>query len=268
MSRHGKIARLPRNLREEVNLKLDNNVQGDEILAWLNALPETKKALEGYFDGVEVTKQNLSDWRQGGFREWSLRREIFEEARALRESVGGLAEELDPALIAGDLAAVLAAHYAKMLAGWDGKFNEELEQDARLLRLLIRDVALLQRTSHQAGRQEAESDQRQEEAQKKDYEERKAKNLAPVKAAMRQRDLSIMYKFDGMPKAAEVARYVACIEHDQKAPSLAEIWELPEGALHELLQQLQGPVVPSQAQSRLNSEKRAEKTRGANKEKV
>src|SRR5665213_1178488 len=98
MSRHGKIARLPRNLREEVNLKLDNNVQGDEILAWLNALPETKKALEGYFDGVEVTKQNLSDWRQGGFREWSLRREIFEEARALRESVGDLEKKLDPAL--------------------------------------------------------------------------------------------------------------------------------------------------------------------------
>jgi hypothetical protein len=36
MPRNGKIARLPRKLREEVNLKLDNNIQSDEILAWLN----------------------------------------------------------------------------------------------------------------------------------------------------------------------------------------------------------------------------------------
>jgi hypothetical protein len=267
MPRNGKIARLPRQLREEVNLKLDNNIQGDEILAWLNALPETKQALEGCFDGVEVTKQNLSDWRQGGYREWSLRREIFQEARELRDSVGGLAQELDPALIAGDLAAVLAAHYAKALAGWDGKFNEELEKDVRLLRMLIRDVALLQRTSHQADRQEAESDQCQEEEEKKEIQVMKEEVLAPIKAKMRERELTFVY--NAFQKSSKIASFVAAIEHNLPTKPLAELMEEPDEP-SELQQQLQNPpIVPGQGQSRWKTGKRTKKTnRGAKRDKV
>ena len=49
MSRNGKIARLPRNLREEANFKLDNNVQGEEIFAWPGGRTAgNKEALEGH----------------------------------------------------------------------------------------------------------------------------------------------------------------------------------------------------------------------------
>ena len=41
MPRKGKIARLPRHVRHEVNLKLGENVQTKEILACPNELPET-----------------------------------------------------------------------------------------------------------------------------------------------------------------------------------------------------------------------------------
>ena len=36
MPRNGKIARLPRDVREQVNLKLDDNLKANEILAGLN----------------------------------------------------------------------------------------------------------------------------------------------------------------------------------------------------------------------------------------
>ena len=39
MSRIGKIARLPQNIRDQINEKLPNGIHGVEILYWLNELP-------------------------------------------------------------------------------------------------------------------------------------------------------------------------------------------------------------------------------------
>ena len=61
-TRTGKIARLPREVREELNLRLERPEPGPQILAWLNGEP--------------VTKQNLSHWRQGGFRNWLTREDL------------------------------------------------------------------------------------------------------------------------------------------------------------------------------------------------
>ena len=38
---------------------------------------EVQESLKAKFDGVPVSKQNLSEWRQGGFREWQIRRELI-----------------------------------------------------------------------------------------------------------------------------------------------------------------------------------------------
>src|SRR6266581_1936174 len=73
--RSGKIALLPHHIREQLNLRLRNNNRPASILAWLNALPETKALLNAEFQGRPLTKQNLSDWRHGGFRDWLLRQE-------------------------------------------------------------------------------------------------------------------------------------------------------------------------------------------------
>jgi len=65
--RNGKIARLPSPIRNELNFRMDCGKDGAEILNWLNELPEVKASVKSGFDGVPISKQNLSEWRKGGF---------------------------------------------------------------------------------------------------------------------------------------------------------------------------------------------------------
>ena len=70
-TRIGKIARLPHSIREQLNLKLHDGVPAKSILPWLNSLPEAKAILAD-FDNCPISKQNLSEWKQGGHRDWLL----------------------------------------------------------------------------------------------------------------------------------------------------------------------------------------------------
>src|SRR5437868_4261034 len=70
VTRHGKIARLPSDVREELNRRLYNGALGPELLAWLNQLPAVKEVLARFFDDAPVNPQNLSDWRHGGYEDW------------------------------------------------------------------------------------------------------------------------------------------------------------------------------------------------------
>src|SRR5215469_15867123 len=103
MARYGKIARLPRNIRDELNRRLDNNESGVDLLAWLNSLPEVKQVLDKDFDGRQISDQNLSDWKQGGFLEWQGQQDAVTLIRELKANGSELA-----AASGGDLADCLA----------------------------------------------------------------------------------------------------------------------------------------------------------------
>ena len=75
MTRKGKIARLPRAIREELNKRLDDNELGIRLLDWLNSLPEVQRVLARDFAARPVNKVNLSAWRSGGFQDWLSRRQ-------------------------------------------------------------------------------------------------------------------------------------------------------------------------------------------------
>ena len=47
--RNGKIATLPSDIRDALNLRMENGEQGEELLAWLNGLPQVKDRLKGGF---------------------------------------------------------------------------------------------------------------------------------------------------------------------------------------------------------------------------
>jgi hypothetical protein len=70
MPRNGKIARLPRSIREQLNRKIGDAEPGAHLVDWLNSLDPVKRVLERDFGGRPVTEQNLSEWRQGGFVDW------------------------------------------------------------------------------------------------------------------------------------------------------------------------------------------------------
>ena len=66
----GKIARLPDDIREQLNKRLFDGQGGNEILAWLNALPAVKEILAAQFSGFPVNHENLSNWRHSGYERW------------------------------------------------------------------------------------------------------------------------------------------------------------------------------------------------------
>jgi hypothetical protein len=93
MSRIGKIARLPRPLREQLNQRLENGESGPLLVDWLNRLPDVNLVMKRNFDGRPITEQNLSDWRQGGFLEWQQLRESCEWVRAMTDEVDQIDDE-------------------------------------------------------------------------------------------------------------------------------------------------------------------------------
>jgi len=94
-ARHGKIARLPLALREELNRRLQNGELSPALLPWLNQLPEVQALLAQFFAGRPISRQNLSEWRLGGYRDWLklqerqlLIRRIAEEGVTLKQQEG------------------------------------------------------------------------------------------------------------------------------------------------------------------------------------
>jgi hypothetical protein len=143
-SRNGKIARLSRPLRDQLNQRLDQSQPGPQLLAWLNAPPEVQSMLRQEFDGVPISKQNLSQWRQGGFQEWLLRQEVWTHVRDKEDFAESLREDRE-FIVADDVATVLAARYAALISRLDGEVDDHFEAKARVLNGLCRGVAQLQR---------------------------------------------------------------------------------------------------------------------------
>src|SRR5882724_10428162 len=72
----GKISRLPREIREQLNQRLDWGEPGKRLVAWLNELPAVRTLLAAEFGGATINEQNLTNWKQGGFREWRMQQEV------------------------------------------------------------------------------------------------------------------------------------------------------------------------------------------------
>src|SRR5580704_13765434 len=129
-ARNGKIARLPREIRNELNQRLERSEPGPKLLAWLNALEEVKELLKEEFDGAPISKQNLSEWRKGGFREWLARRDLCEDAQDVAECAEEMDRQVD-GVLADSAATVLAARFGSLITNWDGEVDEKFEAKAR-----------------------------------------------------------------------------------------------------------------------------------------
>lgn len=149
-TRNGKIARLPRHVREELNARLERSEQSPQLLAWLNAMPEVQAFVQRECDGEPVSKQNLSRWRLGGFQDWLTRRDFFADARTTLDFASECKEEGPKNALADHAAKVLAARYGSMLVRWNGECTRDFEAKARVLNGLCRSVAELQREAHRA----------------------------------------------------------------------------------------------------------------------
>ncbi|MCE9609886.1 MAG: hypothetical protein K8R23_06715 [Chthoniobacter sp.] len=148
VTRNGKIARLPRAVRQELNRRLHEGEQGKRLVMWMNALPEVQAIVVAEFGGKPIREQSLSEWRKGGYRDWVLQQEALELAGRLGEDAAELSEDGRPPLT-DTLALWVAARYAvatRRVAEAEGA------EGWRLLRELCGDLVELRRGDHSAQR--------------------------------------------------------------------------------------------------------------------
>jgi hypothetical protein len=115
MTRNGKIARLPRSLRDELTQRLARNEDGAKLL------------------------------------EWQTQQEMFDEARGLAADAGPVSATTNHDL-AEHLAAVIAGKFASLLAGWDGTEDLAFDAKLRVLTKFNQNLAVLRRANHSATR--------------------------------------------------------------------------------------------------------------------
>ena len=72
--RNGKIARLPKAVREQVNLMLDDGKTYSQIIQWLAA-----NGSPGF------SPENIRQWKNGGFQDWLSHQEELSESEKLRQ---------------------------------------------------------------------------------------------------------------------------------------------------------------------------------------
>jgi len=147
-TRNGKIARLPRAVREELNHRLRDGEEGKKLVVWLNELPEVKAVLGAEFAGKPIREQNLSEWRKGGYRDWLAHQEALEVAEKIAEDAIDWDVNND-APLTDTLAFWVASRYAvKIRRVVEAKGSESW----RLLRQTCADVVELRRGDHSAQR--------------------------------------------------------------------------------------------------------------------
>jgi hypothetical protein len=166
MTRKGKIARLPRAIRDELNRRLDNGEQGVRLLEWLNGLPEVAELLNQDFEGRPISKCNLTEWKNGGFVDWRTQQDILaltHEFTANGSQFGEASAEMLQAV-----ETVTMAHYAATLQCTDNSRKENPKARLERLSKSIVDVTRMRRSEHR--RKQMEIDRGWLELERKEQE--------------------------------------------------------------------------------------------------
>src|SRR5215203_304025 len=153
LTRNGKIARLPKTVRDELNRRLADGERGTELVVWLNSLPDVQCIIAEQFDGKPMRAQNLSEWKHGGYKDWRNEQEAMELVRQLPAGANEL-KGADGEPFSDILATLLTARYAVLAH----KLASDGELDWKRLRELCSDVSVLRRGDHSAQRLKLERD--------------------------------------------------------------------------------------------------------------
>jgi hypothetical protein len=180
MARNGKIARLPRNIRDQLNRRLDEGESGVRLVAWLNSLPEVQAVLDQDFEGRPINEQNLTEWRQGGYLVWARLQESWEWWQLNREEGDRIATDSGPVPLSDSLSPMVALVLGKTINDLFADSPADPAHQKKLLALLA-ELSRLRRTDHEAARLRIHL----EENEKRRAKEREADARAAKEAARR-----------------------------------------------------------------------------------
>jgi hypothetical protein len=179
MTRTGKIARLPRSIRDELNRRLDNGEQGVRLIAWLNELPEVKQVLARDFEGRPITKSNLTEWKNGGYLDWQSQDETATFIREIKEDDTELSK-IPPTDLAKPLTTTVLAHYARAI--FRSLVDDKEQPRARVRRLgrSLREMDRIMRRDLSEERMQIELEQLQFEQEKLDVKKLRCGTQSPA----------------------------------------------------------------------------------------
>ncbi len=149
-TRTGKIARLPKPIREQLNQRLENGELGTTLIPWLNEQPEVQKMITEEFAGHPIRQQNLSQWRQGGYRDWTRHQLLREQTRWVSEQSAELCSDCGPdtITIAEDVANIMSAELAMHVQAL-GEITDPKKRFEQF-RYLCRELSRLRRDDQRA----------------------------------------------------------------------------------------------------------------------
>jgi hypothetical protein len=193
MTHNGKIARLPRNIREELNHRLDDGEPGGRILEWLNALPPVQAVQMGR---GQISAQNLSNWRQGGYQDWLNQQERRQLVRELTANAAELATDAGGVEIVNHLSAVLVAELAASARGALEGLSEPAERCVRSQEILLT-LTRVRRQDYLAGRLAVERErQARQQVKEREADERQkafAKDWEPMRLHFKRSHMTDLY---------------------------------------------------------------------------
>ena len=207
-SRNGKIAHLPRPIRDRLNQYLAQGRSAVSLLPSLNQLPEVKAMLAQHFNGRPINQQNITEWKQGGYRDWLAQQNKLRQDNEFADDIRALAKSGDN--LADSLFAMLTMDYARLMKNRDTESPEDFEKKRHALSILAQDIVRLHRCDLNSRRVDIQEDRfdAQKEKTKEELlhtfvewasnpEVRKAFILAPMEHMRRLR------KVYGMPPQPE-----------------------------------------------------------------
>jgi hypothetical protein len=132
-----------------LNRRLDDGEPGPQLLAWLNARDDVRAVLATFFGGRDISEQNLSEWKEGGFDDWCRHQDTRAWIRTLVDKSEGLKEDIGRVPVSDWLSAPLAVAIARCMYHVADAAPHDLQQRKDLL-ALARELAMLRRGDHKA----------------------------------------------------------------------------------------------------------------------
>ncbi|MEQ1749027.1 MAG: hypothetical protein ABL974_06365 [Prosthecobacter sp.] len=175
MTRNGKIARLPKSIRDRLNQQILDGVPGKNLVAWLNEKIEVQILLEEYFNSRPITEQNLSEWKQGGHQDWLKHQEIRDRVRLMGEEGEDLAKEAGQMPLSDRHAATMAMALGSALEKLASESFDTPAQRRELLEL-AHELSRLRKTDYRSVelRMELERFKKAQQEQEKTHKETRA----------------------------------------------------------------------------------------------
>jgi hypothetical protein len=155
LTHRGKIGRLPAGVQEELNRRMANGERGGRLAVWLNSLPEVQAVVAAEFAGKPVREQNLSQWRQHGYKKWLWR----QEAQAMVAETGAWQAPGAPPLT-DQMATWASVHYLTAVRKLTEMKNAG-KPDVKVLREFCRDVVALRRGEQGGARLKLQQERRE-----------------------------------------------------------------------------------------------------------